>query len=66
MDNKDRIRYTVADYKGNPVSIPASMVEEFLEEQERLKANPPKETDMPKMSLEEMLEMEARMLAEFD
>ena len=35
---EDKIRYTVADYLGNPTSVPADKVEAFLKRQEELKA----------------------------
>lgn len=36
--DKDRVRYTVPDYKGNPTSVPADRVHDFLKRQEELKA----------------------------
>ena len=36
--DKDRVRYTVPDYKGNPTSVPAWMLEDFMKAQDELRA----------------------------
>ena len=36
--DKDRVRYTVPDYKGNPTSVPAWMLEAFMKAQDELRA----------------------------
>jgi hypothetical protein len=59
MENKEQIWYTVPDYQGYPTRVRASMVEEFLEEQERLKANPPSKEETMELALQMLADLEA-------
>ena len=60
--DKDRVRYTVPDYKGNPTSVPAWMLEDFMKAQDELRAKAERgestEPKAPLLSMEEMLRLE--------
>ncbi len=50
---QDEIVYTMRDFRGYPVSVPASKLDAWLAQQEELEKNPPPETPPYKLTPED-------------
>lgn len=53
--------YTMQDYRGNPVSVPESKLDEWMAQQEELKANPPEPKEPFKLSAKGMEQFDKAM-----